>query len=244
MIGSIVGHGTFVGIASSEDFIAVGVDTKTTYDTSILGIYPEHGCKIKILDGNLIFTDIGCGFISRSPETDQGNWIVVYDSKMVAINSNFVGNIAGIANEWGMRTADAFDLYANDRAIQIIGVFAGEEPDGTLGTYAVKVCRNSFSYCYKVSKLPTEIGLWNFNHQNFLDEIFQGRTVRAQAIKERIRSANCSGEMEGGAIRVREIVRAIIEWDGKDVAGDPSVIIIERGKRPRWFARPEVCKNQ
>jgi hypothetical protein len=82
-------------------------------------------------------------------------------------------------------------------------------------------------------------------HPEIVEELDRGITERAKAkIAEMKTHQTAVPSVEGWAAKSSMAVKAVMDWSNDPtIGGDVASIIIERGKKLRWFNRPTFCKE-
>ncbi len=82
-------------------------------------------------------------------------------------------------------------------------------------------------------------------HPEIIEELDRGTTERAKARIAEIKTRQATlPSVEGWAAKSSMAAKAVIDWSNDPtIGGDIASIIIERGKKWRWFRRPTFCKE-
>jgi hypothetical protein len=87
------------------------------------------------------------------------------------------------------------------------------------------------------------IAIFHGGHLEIIEELDRGTTERARAkiAQMKARQAKASG-VDVLADKSSMAVKAVMDWSNDPtIGGDVASIIIERGKKWRWFSRPTFC---
>ena len=94
-----------------------------------------------------------------------------------------------------------------------------------------------------VQLIPSGTTINTDSHPMILNEINARETSRAKSLPGPFRSAYTT--VTDWARMAHATVKAVRDWGNDDeIGGDIATIILERGKKCRWFHRPEFCWQQ
>jgi hypothetical protein len=89
------------------------------------------------------------------------------------------------------------------------------------------------------------IPIFQGGHPEIVEELDRGATQRARLkiAEVKARQATASG-VDVWAIQSSMVVKTVMEWSNDpSIGGDIASIIIQRGKKWRWFSRPAFCRE-
>jgi hypothetical protein len=99
-----------------------------------------------------------------------------------------------------------------------------------------------FSFVPSIEVCPSDSNPRTGDHDDIAKELIAATTDRARKLRSLVKltddpAANC-------AMVAEMHVKAVIEWsDDKEVGGEIASVILERGKKWRWFNRPDFCAD-
>jgi hypothetical protein len=229
----------------SEDFIVVAMDSRSTPVTGG-GPPSDEYCKITPLSDDVIFFE--SGYISRP---------YVFDAKEMAIET-YISSPSNryFAQMLTVRGGKLLEIYKIlDENIPSLRIYFDGKPwlDGFLGGVngngkieldwidislspltGFSVIQNTIRAGYLVHGGHVEI-ISEFDHG--------GKTERAKTLLEKISADGSDKSLaEKSAIKGQAFVEAVRDCSGDiTIGGEVAVLILERGKKWRWFKRPTFC---
>ena len=129
------------------------------------------------------------------------------------------------------------------------GYFVGENDKGEVEIAGQTISYQPFGISHFANE-PIEIArgtpaggtLINGGHAEILQEFYgSGSTERAKKIIAQL-SATRTSLANAWARRTSAYVAAVRDWSGDSgIGGEIAVVVLEQGKRWRWFHRPDFC---
>ena len=229
----------------SEDFIVVAMDSRST---PVMGVGPPSDgyCKITPLSDDVIFFEFG--YISKP---------YVFDAKEMAINTYISSPsnhyFAQMLTIWAGQLLEIYRLL--DETVPSLRIYFDGKPwiDGFLGGVnengKIELDWINISLDpiigFSVTKNTVQAGyLVHGGHVEIISEFDHGgRTDRARTLLAKISSDGSDRSLaEKSAIKSQAFVEAVRDWSGDvTIGGEVAVLILERGKKWRWFKHPNFC---
>jgi hypothetical protein len=118
------------------------------------------------------------------------------------------------------------------------GVFVGRSATGNVaGVLAEIIWPENGALTTRIRTMPPNSNTHS-GYQNIVEEIDELVTSRARRLAWQDTDTGIAAT--DMAIRVERRVKAVRDWSGNPhIGGDIATIILERGKKWRWFHRPE-----
>jgi hypothetical protein len=244
-------QGTYFIAGFSRDYAVIAIDSREL-EASVIN---DKDCKIEPLSPNAFFFMRGV-----TAAIDITTLTRVFDARRIAHSAyNDTGDkrdFSSMAEKWAN---SAINIYSNKPAefgrSAVDGImndifFVGTGGDGTIQFAAQTIL-------YR----PNELPLYRHFSQAivFDDDLADVPATYAAGYLDLIREFSDGGKTERAkkfvarlgalapgpnsvAARYTAYIEAIEEWSGdKAIGGETSVVILERGKKWRWYHRPDFC---
>jgi hypothetical protein len=226
-----LGFGTFFFVYVEEGFAVAAIDSRQTIGTE----RRDDVCKITPLDEFTIFLSQGIAMsekfntsaIARRKFTNKGSDIDVYK----------------LACDWATEmTKHIEELYASDRDFvrqmkpdAAGAILLGHDTMGPVRAAQAQIQESNGTVFNLVRSIPSHTYSYT-SYKEIIDEVLACRTDRAKALYHSYRS---TGGASDWAVRAQLCVRAVVDWAGdQEVGGEVATIVLEQGRRWRWFHRP------
>jgi hypothetical protein len=226
-------HGTYLFVLVTDDFAAAAIDSREN-----VGAQPRDGiCKISILDPFTICLHQG---IARGDG---------FESSAIA-RSTFAAqtkpaDLQKLASSW----ADEMGRHIETLCITDPSIVENMKPNAASaiflshdGTGPVRGCQAKIQEKNRmISKLIDFIPCGTCAYTSYpeiVEEVLAYTSPRAKALYGTLKPTGVAAT--DWAIKAKMCVRAVIEWTGdREVGGEISAIVLERGKQYRWVNRPD-----
>jgi hypothetical protein len=247
--------GTYFTAVLYKDFAVVAIDSRAS---DINGVTPpdDRYCKITPISDELIF--FATGFVHAKNLFAEDIFDAGQNGRLAFDNTADHGNLDEMIHHWDeyMRRSYSLAFVINPNwksklvgKMIVKGFFAGIDKTQTMVISEADISSNLTGEPYtqfSEARVQTaEAGRFvHGGHYETITELYDnGRTQRARDVLSEIASKT-SGlpVMEAMAIRAQTFVRFVRDF-GNDsgIGGDIGVVILEGGKKWRWYHRPDFC---
>jgi hypothetical protein len=234
--------GTFVAAIFSNDSFVIGADSRMV-DIDGHTFRSDGVCKILLLNDSTVFALLGAKEYTpdkRLPLIQMYDLAkeaaAVFPADIIRMVDNFGDNAAAKLN-----SAMGRDRLLSDDFLLSMGIFGGLTPNNTFSIANVNLVYesavNRFSRGPRID-LPKPMVFKIFLPHPIADEI--GRSSKFQTISKR----HYATEADKFASQIEFLVSEMIARNvSEDIGGYPSVLVLERGKRPRWHRKASDCPS-
>src|ERR1700692_497840 len=236
---------TIVAVFTNNEFV-IGADGRMI-DASI----HDETCKIAALNNKVAFANYGATFVTPK---DGAPRIDMYQvAKQIAVSGQ---DISELAARFGPNAAAKFNtLPASGRrppgAIDpmTVGIFGGFNADESPQLSFIPISYSETANNFIIGALTTHttVGKFNlFSPFNFSSEIVNGTEFNAiKAIRYISDAERLAREIESYILQTiaRRPTDMINGSQIEQIGGTPTVLIIEKGQRPRWYRRAKECPD-
>ncbi len=243
---------TYYAVAFSKDFLVVAIDSRTVDLLDPSQPPNDRYCKIHPLSDQTVFFSTGIVAMKDRLASFDANAL----AEKVYADVVHAPDFAALAENWSALMEAAYGKFlaahpalaqSLDDKVMIKGYFAGIDDYAKVVLESAEISRRSGEFSTSFSHRQQSgdaIPIVHGGHSEIIDEFADGgTTARAKKVLAQI---DAEGARESSAdkmaLLVEAFVRAVRDWSGDDtVGGDVAVLILERGKYPRWFRRPSFC---
>jgi hypothetical protein len=248
-------NGTYYIAIFSNDFAVVSIDSRST-DPLHPEIPPnDQYCKILPLSDDLIFFSTG---MVAAKEDNQ----VIIDAAAAARDvyamAPHPADLGELIDRWDILIKPSYTkmIMMHSEIAEIIsrkaivnGLFIGISRSNRMAlaqaelTYTTDGHINTYLNYHEPA--GNGIAIFHGGHLELIEELDRGMTKRARAkiAEMRARQATAPG-VDDWADKSSMVVKAVMDWSNDPtIGGDIASIIIERGRKWRWFSRPTFCKE-
>ena len=245
--------GTYYIAIFSDDFAIVSIDSRTT-DPLRPEVPPnDKYCKIVPLSDDLIFFSTG---LVAAKEDNRVMLDAAEAAREVYATASHPTDLGELIDRWDIHIRPSYtkmimmhpeiaDIFSKKPIID--GLFIGISRSNRMAlaqaelTYTTDGQINTHLNYHEPAGNGIEI--FHGGHPEIIEELDRGMTGRARAkiAKMKARQARASG-VDVLADKSSMAVKAVMDWSNDPtIGGDIASIIIERGKKWRWFSRPTFC---
>jgi hypothetical protein len=241
-------------------YIVLGAESRDTHSKSGAHNREDDTCKIRRLDDHTAFSSSGRSRF-RLEREDQTN-SELYDAWDTAESTFLPGDdLANVAERWAMVTESAYyNAYLKDGDLVlsglipdsvVVGAFSGADGfkaetvtvkfSGGLSTVSFYHDPANAVEIGRIRRFSTPLGMAGFQ------EFWYNQSDRAQAVRAEIAKIINDKNYKNGeaeALIVKAAIDSAILWNGerdRQIGGETSVLILERGKPIKWFYESEIC---
>jgi hypothetical protein len=250
--------GTIFYFIHTTDYQIVAIDRRNTRVERGITSHDDRVCKILPLDDRTIFFNYGFkNWISPAGE-------VMFDSYELA-KARFANgkDIADIVRQWSVKHKENLELwYISDPTAELAirelreknptvpffqKAYFSSSTNADVSLYGVSfVANNSFTAPHFNDPVIETVGTAGrvTGHPDLINEIRNNQSERARRLSARIEVASKDRltEVEKSATSIQLKTEAIIGWaNDPRIGGEVAVVILEKGKKLRWFRRPSFC---
>jgi hypothetical protein len=241
--------GTFYFFDHTDRHMVVAIDSRDNLVGGEKPIHSDDACKVIPLDRRTVFFSYGLSGAER-PRFD------VYERAKRAVAARRGRPLASAVRYWAaqvrrdlgrwMRQNPAVwnQIREGNPSLPYLekGYFARDE--GTLSLYGVAFVPSK-TPPYSTRPVIERLGKTerSVGKEELLSEILGDRSERAHAVNAEIQAqGDDRPEIERLAVKLQLTTQAILRWaDDERIGGDVAVMILEKGRRWRWFHRPDAC---
>ena len=241
--------GTFYLFDHSERHMVVAIDSRDNLVGGDKPIVSDDTCKIVPLDPHTVFFSYGLSGSTR-PRFDvyqTAKRAVARERRrpLAAAVRYWAAHVRRDLDRWMRQSADTWNqIREGSPSLPYLekGYFARDEGGITLYGVAFVPSKgppySTRPVIERLGKMQRSVG-----KQELLQEILGDRSPRAHALNAEISAqADHRPEVEQIAIRLQLTTQAILRWaDDPRIGGDVAVMILEKGRKWRWFHRPDFC---
>lgn len=248
-------HGTYFVFYVGDDFVAATIDSRETIvSNGGIPFYKDDYCKISTLGDHAVFfaggvyqRDVIGGFtfdgykIAREYYNKQTNpldilrlareWGTVMAQNITTIYPSFPNEIAN-SNSDGQISQGYFVSSDNGK------IFAAQA--------IVQMQGQILPIFVPIVTVIAPNSLILSGHKEILAEFTDGQiSARAKLVMaEFYNQISGLAEPEIWAMKIEMYAKAVRDWSGDvGIGGEATAIIMERGKKWRWFHQPSFCRN-
>lgn len=246
-------RGTYYAVAISKDLAVIAIDSRSTNLQNPSAAPDDRYCKIHPLADDLIFFSTG-----MVKATDAGGHIIFDAADWASLAYNKTPdrkNLQEMASLWDdyMRISYRYifalhpNLWSEFNGKTVIkGFFVGfdRRDEMVISNAAMEASGNRMDTKLETNKqLGNDVPFVHGGHAEIINEYIDEKTSRAKQIRAEVKERGGGKPMiEALAITAESFVRAVRDWSGDPaIGGDISVIMLERGRKWRWFHRPDFC---
>jgi hypothetical protein len=232
-----VSSGGYAAVIFNKNVLVIGADSR------VIGangkIISDQRCKVIAVNDRTGFTALGYASYKSDEAAPVIDALEVArasaakrDFDVAATARKFAGNLVAKLNDTPERTRPSEPIF-------LLGVFAtpgAKRP--TLSSVAIYNLKSGFLYT-----TPTTQFDYNRIVTFGLDEALASEIADEPPMRALARAKLRDVEKLPAMIELL-IQRAIDREVSPDVGGNPTVLVIERGQRPRWHRKAAECPNQ
>ena len=245
--------GTYYIAIFSNDFAVVSIDSRST-DPLRPEIPPnDQYCKIVPLSDDLIFFSTG---MVAAKEDNRVILDAAAAAREVYATASHPPDLGELIDRWDIHIRPSYtqmimmhseiaEIFSKKPIIN--GLFIGISRSNRMAlaqaelTYTTDGQINTHLNYHEPAGNGIEI--FHGGHPEIIEELDRGMTERARTkiAQMKARWASASG-VDVWADRSSTAVKVVMDWSNDPtIGGDIASIIIERGKKWRWFSRPTFC---
>lgn len=246
-------HGTYFGLYVGKDFITAAIDSRLTIINGTLNLpyYKDDVCKISILNEHTIFFVEGLNSNVNNDFAFDAHEIarVQYNKQTEHID------IERLATDWARtmvkKITDIYPFYIKEISSRpngeiSQGFFISSENDKVLAVQAtIKMQASGVAARFSPIVTFVEPNSWIFSgHGEILAEFVENHISERAKITIAQFNSRISGSTapEIWATKTEMYVKTVTDWSGDvNIGGEIATIILEHGKKWRWFRRPSFC---
>jgi hypothetical protein len=230
-------NASFTAIIFNRNILVVGVDSRSIGADG--RVVSDQRCKILALNDSTAFAALGYAVYTADETAPVINaWEVAQarasepNLDVTAAARKFAGSLVLKLNKTPERTRPGDPIF-------LLGAFAGlgaKKP--MLSSVVIYNLNSGFVYTS-----PTTHDAFNKIVTFGLDEAIALQITKEPAMRTLARGDMPNAERLPAMIELL-IQRAIDRQVSPDVGGNPTVLVIERGQRPRWHRKASECPDQ
>ncbi len=235
---SRIAHGTYFFACVTDDFVAAAIDSRENRGAK----HHDGVCKVSILDDFTIFLHQGIARGESFDSTTVARHCFSEQKKPV--------NLYKLACSWAEEMSKHVkSLCTSDPAIikdmkpdAAGAMFIAHDSMGPVSGIQVRIQELKGHVLNLIDSVPAWTTVYT-SHREIVDEVLACSSSRAKALFGSIEPTGI--QATDWALRSKMCVQAVIDWtEDEEVGGEIAAVILERGKKYRWFQRPTFCPEK
>jgi hypothetical protein len=253
ILGVTLAYGTYFAAIIANDYFIIAIDSRAINLTDPSQPPNDRYCKIWPLADDLVFFTTGA--VSAINNTGEFFFDAVDVARRVYTSASGRPRLR-LSEEWAVRMETAYTEYYFGKKMPrfwinpndiITGYFAGLDENDVVAASSATVSRSGSSFAHTneyILPIDNPRFIHHNGHVNIIYEfINDGTTDRARQRLSEIKAETVGrSPVDSMALRAEAFVKAVMEWSADPyIGGEIATLIVERGKKWRWFSRPDFC---